>query len=111
MRLLLEKYFIIPIIKISLFRELFANNPEIGNHEIIFIGEINDYRMIRQAFGKRMYFIDDTKGTWELEKIRRTSDYFYIITSGNYLQWINGFEKKDIGNWTVIPLYDVRFSI
>lgn len=110
-RLLLKKYFIIPTIKISLVKELFINNTKMMNDEIVFIGDISDYRMIRSIFRKHMYFIDGVKSTDELEKIKAVSHCFYIVTGSNYLYLIDYFEKKGIDNWAFVPLYDVEFSI
>ncbi|GFI44950.1 hypothetical protein IMSAGC019_00260 [Lachnospiraceae bacterium] len=111
LRLLIEKYFIIPTIKLSLAKELFMDNTKMLNYEIVFIGDIGDYRMIRSILKRRMYFIDGVKIINELEKSKAVSRYFYIITGNNYMHLINYFDKKGVKNWAFIPLYDVKFSI
>ena len=111
-RKLLEEYFIIPNIKISIFREFLLDCNLDTTDKVYFIGNVKDFNLVRRKFSKiKIYFINSDRGWEKVDKIRDYRKCYFLATGKNYRDWINYFEKKGIELWNVVPLYDVQNSI
>ena len=108
----LKKYYIIPSIKKSIFREYLNNINTSDIAKIYFIGDRDDYRLIKRSFSHiKLIFIDSQIDKRKIKKIKDYHKCCFLVTSENYLNWICYFEKKVIELCNIIPMYDVHNSI
>ncbi len=111
-RSLLEKYFIIPNVKVSIFKEFLVDSDLNMIDKIFFIGNVKDFNLIKRKFPNiKMYFIPNENGWKRVDKIRDYKKCYFLSTGKNYWDWIHYFEEKGIEFWNVVPLYDVQDSI
>ena len=111
-RSLLEKYFIIPNVKVSIFKEFLVDSDLNMIDKIFFIGNVKDFNLIKRKFPNiKMYFIPNENGWKRVDKIRDYKKCYFLSTGKNYWDWIPYFEEKGIEFWNVVPLYDVQDSI